>query len=982
MKKLFLTLATLACAYALSMAYEPAGSRIKTRWASEVTPQNVHQEYPRPQMVREAWTNLNGLWDYAITDSAAVSMPQADGQILVPFCVESSLSGVGRTVEPGQALWYRTDVTVPSDWNGRRVLLNFGAVDWKCELSVNGEAVLTHTGGYTAFSADITPYLKDGKAELVLKVTDPTDNDAVSVPHGKQCRNPHSIWYTPVTGIWQTVWMEAVSDKAYIADYNVVTDIKEGTVTVTPVVEGAMEGDQVKVEILRPRIGYSAEKPGWSLFRKGKAVVDAGSDAIVKIRKPRLWTPDTPYLYGVKIRLIRDGKVIDKVQAYTAMRAVTEQKDAAGAKRLALNGDILFQFGPLDQGWWPDGLYTAPTDEALRFDIVKTKELGFNMIRKHIKVEPARWYYYCDREGIMVWQDMPSIGAYKDRTDWGQGADEYGAGRDYYALTDFAARNYYKEWGEILAQQKKFQSIVMWVPFNEAWGQFDTKAAVDFTKAQDPTRPVNAASGGNWIKGAGEILDSHHYPYPRMRLLDPEMVNVLGEYGGIGMPLEGHTWADEKSWGYVQYKDASEVTDCYVDYAKMLENLVVSESCAAAVYTQTTDVEIEVNGFYTYDREVLKMDPARVREANLKVINALGSNRIPVISTLGFHGNAFGKKVDLFTLQNGDITAQVTNFGARLISVYTKDKNGVYDDVIVGYDDLARFVDNPGERFLGATVGPVCNRIGKAQMTVDGKKYNLSKNDGENILHGGFKGVDMVVWKVVKYDSKSITLNYVAPDGQDGFPGNLDITLTYALTEDNAVDITYSATTDAVTPVNLSNHAFFNLKGQQGGTILDHMLTISASAITPVDETLIPTGEFMPVEGTPFDFLEAHAIGERIAEDNQQLKYGNGYDHNWVLDGYDGSFRKVCELSEPQSGRVLEILTDQPGLQFYAGNFFDGSYCGKNPEKPIGYREALAIESQKFPDSVNHPEFTDTILKPGETYTQHTQYRFGTVAAE
>ena len=977
-KTVFFALALLLAVTRIS-AYEQAGDRIRTKWAAEVGPDNARPEYPRPQMVRKDWVNLNGLWDYAVTSSDALAMPQAEGQILVPFCIESSLSGVGRRVEADEALWYRTVLAAPEKWAGKRMLLHFDAVDWQCEVFINGEAVTVHQGGYTAFEVDVTEYLASGPATLELKVTDPTDDDTHPVPRGKQYREPHGIWYTPVTGIWQTVWMEALPGKTYIDDYNVVGNIADGTFTVNADIVGAEEGDEIQVVALRPRIGYSAEKPGCALFGRGRAKGPATEALTLKLRHPKLWTGEKPYLYGLRISILRDGKVIDRVQGYSALREVTAVKDEFGVKRLALNGKILFQFGPLDQGWWPDGLYTAPTAEAMAWDIEKTKELGFNMIRKHIKVEPSRWYYDCDRLGMMVWQDMPCIGDYgrHDRADWAQGEDVYGAGRDYYALTEEAAAGYYAEWGDILHKFSKFPSIVVWVPFNEAWGQFDTKKVCEFTREKDPTRLINAASGGNWIEGAGDILDSHHYSGPRMRLLDTAMVNVLGEYGGIGYPVEGHLWQEGKNWGYVKFSSTDEVTDKYVEYAKQLSGLVKTDMCAAAVYTQTTDVEGEVNGFYTYDREVLKMDLERVRKANLEVINT--SSDVKMVPEVNFYRRDYdGKRTSLYTIENGGITMQITNFGARVISLFAPDRNGRRDDVIVGYDNLERYIHNGGERFLGATVGRVANRICKGRMTVDGKSYSLPINNAPNCLHGGLKGIDMVVWDVVEHTDTALTLHYLAPDGQDGFPGNLDIQLTFALTSEGALDLQYRATADKTTPVNLSQHSFFNLKGSQGGTILDHALTICADGITPIDATLIPTGEVMPVEGTPFDFREPRRIGERVADDNEQLRFGNGYDHNWVLSCTDGSMHKACELSEDTTGRVLEIYTDQPGLQFYCGNFFDGSYCGKVEGQPIGYREALVFEAQKFPDSVNQPAFPSTLLKPGEVYTQHTVYRFTT----
>lgn len=966
-----LALASLLCAN----AYAPVGDNIKTRWAAQVSPENARGEYPRPQMVRPDWKCLNGLWDYAISAKSVENMPAAEGQILVPFCVESSLSGVGRKVDENMLLWYKTTIEKPAAWEGKKILLHFDAVDWSADVYLNGELAANHTGGFTAFDVDVTSALENGSAELVVKVWDPSDSDSYPIPRGKQHMFQKTIWYTPVTGIWQSVWMEAVSKQAHIADYNVKTSI-DGTVNVKVDVDG--EYDDVKVEILRPRIGYNPEKPAWGLFKKAKG---HGADVSLKVRRPKLWSPDKPWLYGLRLILYKDGKLIDKVDGYTAIREISQKKDYAGVKRLALNDEILFQFGPLDQGWWPDGLYTAPTAEAMAWDVVKTKELGFNMIRKHIKVEPSRWYYDCDRLGMMVWQDMPCIGNYKDREDWAQGYDVYGAGHDYYALTPEAAANYYKEWTEIINQFKKFQSIVVWVPFNEAWGQFDTKAVCEYTKALDPTRLINAASGGNWVKGAGDILDTHTYPYPRMRLLDSTMVNVLGEFGGIGRPIEGHLWEIGKKWGYVQYDNEQQVTDTYCMYTRDLIDIKQLDMCAAGVYTQTTDVEGEVNGFFTYDREIMKMDAKRVREANLAVINAPLTPSLPLVHPISFHYKDPSwpreKQLKLFTLRKGDLTMQVTDFGARVISLFAPDRDGKLDDIVVGYGDGERFVHNSGERFLGATVGRVANRIGGGKFTLDGKTYTLPKNNNGQTLHGGLIGVDMMKWKVKNRTDSSIVFTCTVPDGQDGFPGNLDIQLTYTLTSDNCFDIAYEATTDKATPVNLSNHAFYNLRGSKGGSILDHVITIKANAITPVDEVLIPTGELMSVEGTAFDFREPHTIGERVNANDLQLACGLGYDHNWVLDvPADGALHEVCKVYEPESGRVLEIATDQPGLQFYCGNFFDGSYCGKVDGQPIGYREAIALEAQKWPDAIHHSNFPDTILRPGQTYTQHTVYRF------
>ena len=497
----------------------------------------------------------------------------------------------------------------------------------------------------------------------------------------------------------------------------------------------------------------------------------------------------------------------------------------------------------------------------------------------------------------------------------------------------------------------------------------------------DSTRLVNAASGGNWIEGAGDILDSHTYPNPRMRILDTAKVNVLGEYGGIGRPIDGHTWDIGRKWGYIQYDTEKKVTDTYCLYARDLIDIKQRDMCVAAVYTQTTDVEGEVNGLYTYDREVLKVNAARVKEANEAVVNAPLQASVPIISPSAFHykdaSAGVRNHMNLYTLRNGDITMQVTDFGARIISLFAPDKDGNIDDIIVGYGDGKSYVHNSGERFLGATVGRVANRIGGGKFTLDGVAYNLPKNNNGQTLHGGLLGVDMVMWSLKERTDSSVTLSYTAHDGQDGFPGNLSIDLTYTITRDNSLDIAYSARTDKATPVNLSNHAFYNLHGSKGGSILDHVLTINADSITPVDKVLIPTGEHLSVTGTPFDFREPHAIGERIAENHPQLIVGGGYDHNWELNTpADGKIHSVCTVYDPSTGRFMEIFTDQPGLQFYSGNFFDGSYCGKVKGQPIGHREALALETQKWPDSINHPGFTDIVLRPGEVYTQHTVYKF------
>ena len=597
--------AALVCACAPKIEWAPAGDHIRTSWAEDINPAKVHQEYPRPQMVRDSYLNLNGLWEYAIAPKEDEQMPAPDGHILVPFPLESSLSGVAGSLDADHALWYKRTFKLPAGWKKKSVILHFGAVDWGCELWVNGQKAGEHKGGYTSFDFYISPFLTSGKQELILKVTDATETGSQQ-PRGKQTFSPErgSIWYHPVSGIWQTVWAEAVDKGGHIADYQALGKV-DGTLEVLSEIRGDGEAE---VELLED----------------GKVIASAvakDGKAELKIENPRCWSPDDPYLYGLRIKLVKDGKTIDKVEGYSAFREISVVEDADGHKRMALNGKPLFHYGPLDQGWWPDGLYTAPCDEALRYDLERTKEFGFNMIRKHVKVEPDRWYYHCDKLGILVWQDMPSV-ALCARGDWAQGIDKYDAGNS--DQLDMTARgNFIHEWQDIVNQHKKFPCVVVWVPFNEAWGQFDTEQIVAMTKTLDPSRLVNMASGGNWISGGvGDILDSHHYPNPAMRIWDPAMVNVLGEYGGIGLPVEGHTWVDQRNWGYVKLSTVEETTAKYEEFSKQLLPLV-KEGCSAAVYTQTTDVEREVNGLMTYDRKVDKLIPSRVAAANREVIESM-----------------------------------------------------------------------------------------------------------------------------------------------------------------------------------------------------------------------------------------------------------------------------------------------------------------------------------------------------------------------
>ena len=602
MKKNFLTmLLALALCSSTFAQWKPAGNKIKTSWGEQLDPKNVLPEYPRPIMERNDWKNLNGPWKYAITKKGDPTPAAYQGDILVPFAVESSLSGVGKMINEKEELWYQRTFDVPSAWRGKQILLHFGAVDWKAEVWVNDVKVGEHTGGFTPFYFDITSVLNKGNNDLVVKVWDPSDRG--EQPRGKQIANPHGIWYTPVTGIWQTVWLEPVATQ-YITNLKTTPDIDNNSVKVE-VAANTTSADKVEVKVF----------DGKNLVAKGAAL----NGVPVELAMPanaKLWSPDSPFLYNMEVTLYKDGKAIDQVKSYTAMRKYSIRKGQNGITRLQLNNKDYFQFGPLDQGWWPDGLYTAPTDEALVYDLKKTKDFGYNMVRKHVKVEPARWYTHCDQLGLIVWQDMPNGGP---SPQW--------QARNYFNGTEVirsaaSEANYRKEWKEIIDCLYSYPSIAVWVPFNEAWGQFKTPEIVAWTKEYDPSRLVNPASGGNHYT-CGDILDLHHYPGPNMFLYDPRRATVLGEYGGIGLVVEGNTWVnDKKNWGYVKFNTSDEVTNEYIKYGKHLLELI-RKGFSAAVYTQTTDVEGEINGLMTYDRKVIKMNEAKVREINQQICNSL-----------------------------------------------------------------------------------------------------------------------------------------------------------------------------------------------------------------------------------------------------------------------------------------------------------------------------------------------------------------------
>ena len=575
---------------AIAADWKPAASPLMTKWGKKVTPDNAWREYPRPQLVRKDWLNLNGLWDYDILNTGELRTGfRPHGQILVPYPIESALSGVGKTLTKDQSLWYERTFKIPAGWADKRVLLHFGAVDWNAVVIVNEKKVGEHSGGFDPFSFDITDALKPGANELRVRVWDPTDSGAQ--PRGKQQMKPEGIWYTPVTGIWQTVWMEPVNRWGYVNSVRVDTDIAKNEITVH-VGMGRTFGNQ---------------STGVEVF-DGETVVAKGSvgplQDPIKIPNAKHWTPDNPHLY--RIRLSATGMNAnhgsDWVESYFAMRTIAAAKDDKGIPRLMLNSKPVFQIGPLDQGWWPDGLLTPPSDAAMEYDLEVLKKLGFNMLRKHIKVEPARLYYHCDRLGLLVWQDMPSGGVPSRGQLIPPNAKEDAS------FTAVEKKQFRTELKAMIDHLRFFPCIVVWVPFNEGWGQHDTNDILKWVKEYDPTRLVDGPSG--WAdRGFGDMKDMHNYPGPSMFPAMPDRVSVLGEYGGLGLPLKGHLWKETDNWGYRSFKTTDELRQNYHLLTRRLHPLI-GKGLSAAVYTQTTDVEVEVNGLMTYDREVIKLDVA------------------------------------------------------------------------------------------------------------------------------------------------------------------------------------------------------------------------------------------------------------------------------------------------------------------------------------------------------------------------------------
>lgn len=550
-----------------------------TRWAADVHSDNARPEYPRPQMVRDSWMNLNGLWEYAIVHAEDGVPDQYDGTILVPFPIEAALSGVGRTPTPDDVLHYRTSFRVPDEWQSGRVLLHFEAVDWQTEVQINGRTIGIHRGGYDPFSLDITGALSDGSQELVVMVSDPTDKGYQ--PVGKQVLEPGGIFYTSVTGIWQTVWLEWVPD-TYIDDIRFYPDIDTGELGLDVLLAGDVCSE--------PEVSAAASAGDMDVVSKSGP---ADLRLQLLIPEPHLWSPNDPFLYDLDVVLNCAGIEIDGVRSYFGMRKISIETDDEGFRRIFLNNEFVFQNGPLDQGFWPDGIYTQPTEEAMRFDLETVKALGFNMLRKHVKIEPRRFYALADEIGLLVWQDMPN-GDQKIRP----GDADFVRSAESAAQFEFEIRR-------LIESRFNHPSIVVWVPFNEGWGQYDTARITDWVKELDPTRLVNATSG--WSdRGTGDIYDLHHYPEPISPEPESYRAIVLGEFGGLGLPTEGHMW-EEKEWGYSNMESAEQLLETYRAYYEEVRRFEREKGLSASIYTQLTDVETEANGLMTYDRKVLKL---------------------------------------------------------------------------------------------------------------------------------------------------------------------------------------------------------------------------------------------------------------------------------------------------------------------------------------------------------------------------------------
>lgn len=556
---------------------------LKTTWAKSVGDVPL-PEYPRPQMTRPDWLSLNGWWEFEKAGQGS-TLPRdrtLKERILVPFPVESALSRVGRSRD--RQVWYRRSFEVPAAWKGKRVRLHFGAVNYESGVYLNGKLAGTHRGGYDAFSFDITDHLKEGANELIVGAINGADWS--DQPRGRQAHEPRNTNYSACTGIWQTVWLEPVP-VARIDNLIITPDVDSGSLEVR--VEAAnAEGDISKVQLF----------DGVTPIASGQGA--AGTIVRLDVPNAKLWSPETPFLYDLKVTLLHENVVVDSVGSYAAMRKISLGKDEAGKARMLLNNKFLFQVGLLDQGYWPDGLYTAPTDEALKFDIAAAKDLGFNLLRKHVKVEPQRWYYWADKLGILVWQEMPNGNNSSPQTK----------------------RQFELELRRMVEGRRNHPSIITWTLFNEGWGQFDTERLVQSIKILDPTRLISNASGGQ-DKAVGDISDLHSYPTPKVNPPEPARASVAGEFGSLSYFVEAHSWktqasdvAGDQKLNEPKYTNLEALTRRYEKLLRQGWRLKDELGASAIVYRQLADGENEANGLYSYDRAVLKMDAARLRAAS------------------------------------------------------------------------------------------------------------------------------------------------------------------------------------------------------------------------------------------------------------------------------------------------------------------------------------------------------------------------------
>jgi beta-galactosidase/beta-glucuronidase len=573
-------------------------------------------------MTRSRWQNLNGWWDYAILPRGSATPKTYEGRILVPYALESYLSGVQKSLSPEQKLWYRRTFEDPRsdllhDNPGvGRILLHFGAVDYACKGWINGQPIGEHHGGYLPFTFDITDALIRGENELVVSVWDPTDSGLQQ--RGKQVLNPKGIWYISISGIWQTVWLESEPDIS-IAALKLTPDLDHQALNVEVTLRGMSGSSSISVEA--------------EAFSKGEKISSGRSlpdeRLVLAIPDPIQWSPSDPHLYDLTVQLLRDGQIEDKVGSYFAMRKFDLTRDASGHLRFTLNGEPLFLYGPLDQGYFPDGLYTPPSEEAMLYDIEYARQIGCNMIRKHVKIEPLRWYYHCDRLGMIVWQDLPNGGlidgevvAFLSLTVGYHRNDRRRLSR--FGRAEEANRlEYRQDLQGMVDHLHNIPCIAVWVPFNESWGQFHANETAAWLKAYDPTRLVDHTSG--WFDQGGGDFQSKHIYFKKLYRprLDHNRALIISEFGGYSLKIPGHMWDENKKFGYRFYETREALTQAYLDLLEDELKPLIQQGLAAAVYTQTTDVEIEINGYLTYDRKVEKMDAQKIRQAHDELCNIL-----------------------------------------------------------------------------------------------------------------------------------------------------------------------------------------------------------------------------------------------------------------------------------------------------------------------------------------------------------------------